>query len=525
MKTTKTKYSLNPSLGMLIAGFLLVQGCAKDLGNYSYQDINELEINNWQDNYSALTDVDTLRISPTFSSTFNINDSTNYDFRWVLKEGAFKQDTIGRAGHLNFPVKIPTGNYTLQYRITDKNTGIVFFKLANLTIGTPYNRGILLTGEDKQGNAEAAMLSMIKDTVYMDAMIKNSGINKTLKGPKHFFYGAGIYEGHKLMWFTSESGSYYLDRKTMKSSPSSTLSNFLLPTDPINVQQEYLEIMAPQIIDNIGKTGDESYKVVLTNTGNIYTTYTSLSSGMFYNPVNRVSNNFEKLLPAAPYLMYPIGSMSTMMWYDRTNDQFMAITALLGMDRSTYPADKAGDPFSWNAQSEGKKLRYAENTFNKDGGFNNGNTFAIVKNDAGRCNIYKFHARGSNPVKLANYAVKAIAVNFDQAEQYAFSSTRTVVFYTYQNKLYAYDYNPGNERMYELDLFAGKEITMIKFDTQQNPTQNSLYVATYDPTNDGTLQRFVLDADPNTVKLNPVPDAKWEKLIRIKDVNWKAERY
>ncbi|SKB38388.1 PKD-like family protein [Sphingobacterium nematocida] len=525
MKTMNTKYSLNPSLGMLIAGFLLVQSCAKDLGNYSYQDINELEISNWQNNYSALTDIDTLRINPTFSSSFNINDTANYDFRWVLKEGVFNQDTIGRAAHLNFPVHIQTGNYNLQYRVTDKNTGVTFVKTANLTIGTPYNRGILLTGEDMEGNAEAAMLSMIKDTIYIDEMVKKSGIDRTLKGAKHFFYGAGIYDGHKLMWFTSETGSYYLDRKTMKSTPMNTFSNFLLPTDPIEIQKEYLEIMAPQIIDNDGKTGDESYKIVLSNTGNIYTTYTSLSAGMFYNPVNRVASNFDELLPAAPYLMYPMGSMSSMMWYDTKNGRLMNITGFIGIDQSTYPIDKAGDPFSWDVSSEGKKLRYAENTFNKDGGFNNGNTFAVVGNALGVSNIYKFHARGSNPIKLANYPVKPLALYFDQATQYAFSSTRTVVFYTYQNKLYAYDYNPGNERFYELNLFPGKEITMIKFDTQQNPTQNSLYVATHDTPNGGTLQRFVLDADPNTVRLNPVLNAKWENLLKIKDVNWKAERY
>jgi len=510
---------------MLSLTILLMHSCAKDLGNYSYQNINELEISNWQENYAALLDIDTLHINPIITSTTGLNDTTNYEFRWVIKEGSFKQDTIGKTANLNFPVNIPTGNYLLQYRIRDKNSNLTFSKTANLNIATPYTRGILISGVDTEGNAEAAILSMVNDTIYIKDLLKNSGIDKTLIGPKHFFYGAGMYDVHKQMWFTSETGSYYFDRKTMKSTPNSTLQNFLLPTDPIDITLEHLELMAPQIIDNNGQSGDEAYKAALSNNGNIYTTFTSISFGMFYNPVNRVATNIDELLPAAPYLMYPIGNMSSLMWYDTKNDRFMNIQGFLGVDHSTYPIDQVGDVFSWNLQLEGKKLRYAENTFNKDGGFNNGNTLAVVEDSQGISNIYKFHARGSNPVKLASYHVKPIALFFKQADQYAFSSTRSVVFYTYQGRLFAYDYNPNNERFYEFNMLLDKSISMIKFDTQQNPVQNSLYIATHDVTSGGSLQRFLLGNNPNTVQLIPITNAIWHNLFKIKDVNWKAERY
>lgn len=521
----KNIYMQGYSIVIAVVVLMLTTQCSKDLGNYDYGEINELEIEDWMESYAAIADFDTLRIAPQLHSSMDINDTTQYEFRWVVRNNNFGEDTIGRYQQLDYPVKLTPANYDLQYRVKDKETGVTFIRKAQLAIATPYTRGILLIGEDADGQTEAEMLSMVKDTLHIREIIKNSGIDGPISSPISFMYGGGYDASHKVAWILTESGSYYLDRQTMKYAAHSTVSNFLLPTDPIDVSQEFAQDIAPQIKSINGALSDEFYKVVLTTSGNIYPTYTILGAGYFLNPVNRTVDNFDELLPAAPYLMYPIGSMSSLLWYDTKNDRFMACTQLLAPTESSYPADKPDDLFSWNLGAEGRKLVYAENTFNSDGGFNNGNSFAVVRSTDNNFNIYKFHARGSNPVKVGNYAVKPIAQFFDQAEQYAFSSTRTVVFYTHNNKLYAYDYNPGNERFYTLDIFGNQEISMIKFDTQQTPAQNSLYVATYDAQTGGTLQRFDLDINPNTINLLPVDNAKWEGLIRVKDMNWKAERY
>src|SRR5699024_10573056 len=100
------------------------------------------------------------------------------------------------------------------------------------------------------------------------------------------------------------------------------------------------------------------------------------------------------------------------------------------------------DIFPWN-QPAGRTLVYAENTRNTDGGSTNGNSFAIMKNADNTCLIYKFYANGTNPAKRGAYEVKPMATDFEKADHYAFSSNRSVVFYSVGNKLYAYDYNPG----------------------------------------------------------------------------------
>jgi len=104
---------------------------------------------------------------------------------------------------------------------------------------------------------------------------------------------------------------------------------------------------------------------------------------------------------------------------------------------------------------------------------------------------------------------------------YAFSSLRSVIFYVANNKLYAYDYDPGNEKCYQFDIFGGDEITMIKFDTQINPDANALYIATYNSTNKGQLERYVVNTDPNSVTLTVDPLSVWHNLIKVKNFSWR----
>ncbi len=501
----------------------LIISCSKDLGNYKYKEINELEIINLKDQYAAIADFDTLRISPEFTSNMNIHHAERYEYRWVIKTGAFGADTIGNDLQLNYQVKQSIGNYTMQLRIKDKQTGVVFIKTSTLRVSTPYTRGILLTGETPEGNTEAEMLSMIGDTLHIKELIKNSGIIDPVNGPIKFLYSGGYDETHKLVWFLSKEQSYYLDRKTMKYSSGSVLSNFLLPTDPIDVSKEFAVDIAPQIKNIDGGVGNDFSKVILTTSGNIYSAYTILGAGYFLNPINKIASKPDELIPAGPFLMYPINNMSSVLWIDTRDNKFMYLPALLGMDYSVYPTDRDGDVFSWDLGKNNKKVIYAENTVNSDGGFTSGNSFAVIRTSDNTHNIYKFNVSGSSPTKLANYTVKSIAQHFDKADQYAFASNRTVVFYTFQNRLYAYDYNPGNERLYEIPQFQGKKVTMIKFDTQQQPTINSLYVASYDQASGGTLQRFNIENNPNTINLIPVPNAQWSGLLKIQNMNWKPE--
>lgn len=248
-----------------------------------------------------------------------------------------------------------------------------------------------------------------------------------------------------------------------------------------------------------------------------------LNGGDYYtNPINREESNFDKRIKTAPYLFYPIGNMSTIMWYDIEKDRFMNYASFGLAQVSVVPVDNAADIFPWNQAATGRKLVYGENTRNTDGGSTNGNSFAILKDNNNTFSIYKFYANSATPLKRDMYTVKPIATDFDKASFYAFSSRRTVVFYAVGKKLYAYDYNKGLEKLYEFPDLGTDDITMIKFDTQIDFATNALYIATYNESIKGRLRRFMVGTDPNTVTITPVNRSDWNGLIKIKDMNWRA---
>jgi hypothetical protein len=89
------------------------------------------------------------------------------------------------------------------------------------------------------------------------------------------------------------------------------------------------------------------------------------------------------------------------------------------------------------------------------------------------------------------------------------------------SKLYAYDYNPGFEKIYTFPELGTDAITMIKFDTQIDHLTNSLYIASYKDQK-GILRRFKVGNNPNMVELQLQDNSTWTDLIKIQSINWRA---
>lgn len=505
---------------LLLSG-LFLGSCAKDLGTYEYNDINDVKIAGISGAYSVRRGVDTLRINPTLTATMDAGDTIRYRYLWIVKEGN-NIDTIGRYRNLEYAVSLNPLAYKLFYRIRDKQTGVEWQANADLQVGTPYSRGWLIMGEDEQGYAEAEMLSIQNDTLHLKHILSESGLPRLQEAVSLQHTGGGL-DTYVKLWAMTKSGSYFLDRVTMKGTTSNNMSRVLYVSEPVDPQTFHPIFIAPQMRTAAGQLSTTSYRVMLTKAGDIFASFLVLNGGDFYNnPINRVATAQNVRIPAAPYILYATGSMTTAMWYDTVNQRFLNYSGFGLATASTVLTDVPNAVFPWNQGDTGRKLVYAENTRNTDGGSTNGNSFAIMKDPLNINHIYKFYANGSAPAKRAAYVVSSIATDFDKANFYAFSSNRTVVFYAVGSKLYAYDYNPGNERIYQYPEIGADQISMLKFDTQYDHLQNSLYIATYNSVNKGTLKRYRLGTNPNVVELLPQENSTWTGLIKIKDINWRA---
>lgn len=507
---------------MFAAVCLLIQGCTEDKGNYDYVSINEVEFANIDEDYSVIINTTVLDIDPSLKMSEGVSpDTDRFKYEWVCVAQNGEKYTLATTRAISTVVNVPIGTYALYLKVKDTVTDLLWMTYTRLTVGTIYTRGILLIGEDENGYADAQMISMGSDTTVIRNILKNCGL-PDLKGPIAFIHTgrpySSSYDSTVKVWVMTESGSYWLDRESMLGTTENHVKKIIYTTA---VPKEDLCVVdvAPQVIKNDGEMGNNFYRALATSNGLIFTTSMGTNKDNYLDPVNRLNSTSTDFLPAFPFMFYPLKNFYGLVWYDTAGDRFLRAT---NSSTCSYElVDNAGDAFPWNQGATGRKLVYGENTFNKDGGKSAGNSFALMKDQQGNYFIYKMYAYGSKPEKIGAYQIDlGKATDFAHATMYAFSSLRTVLFYVADNKLYAYDYDPGNEKNYSFDMSG--EITMLKFDTQINPDANALYVATYDTENKGKLARYVVNKNPNRVTITADTVNTWTGLTKIKNISWRA---
>lgn len=507
MKNTFIKYYL------LSTVLLLSVGCFSDKGNYDYHEINEVTIDNIESDYSVLKGIGTLHIEPTLDGTiFNGNDE-NYSYKWTIDDRI-----ISNEKNLDFEVDLDKGKYYLYFRIMDNSSGVEWKKNTILDVSYPFSRGFILACEDGDGYLQMDMVAMPKgkDTIIFKDMLEGNDLPK-MKGVRKIVHTGSLSSPDFVrLWAFGDDEAYYVNPNTFEGNVSNSLQSMLYTSYPLP------SVFYPIDIAGIANNGSgRTNRNFLCNNGWIVAA-SLYSEEVYGNPMNFVKSESTKLFTPAPYLMYAAGYFNgAMVLYDKDRERFVKVGSW--DDFATKLADKAEDAFPWNNKEVGRTLMYAENTRNVDGSSTNGNTFALMTNESKTQSwIYKFYS--SNAGKQDGYEVIAAANNMVNSSLFAFASKRTVMFYAIGNKLYAYDYNKGNEKLYEMNVGNGAdEITMIKFDIQSEATTyNDLYVASYNPTTGGTLRKVTLDiVDMNTVTLIPDPKAVWTGLAKIKNMDWR----
>lgn len=288
-------------------------------------------------------------------------------------------------------------------------------------------------------------------------------------------------------------------------------SNFDEPMVPINIIPEQKDIKG---------TIDGSYQAMVCNNGYLYYTMFMLTSGTYSAPYNRLLSDPDKYLPASKYLFYSVQSFNKVIWYSEETDRFYKIGNALSINSDTIQ-QKASDAFPWDQKGTGRKLIYGENTWNEAQTWvYDGNSFALM-GDGTNAFIYKFYVK-EEAAKNCYRIASDVAADVLNADFYAFSSTRSVLFYVKNNTLYAYDYDMGNERVEAIPLANTGEISMLKFDLTIEPGKDALFIATYNSVSGGTLQKYYVGNNPDKVELIPDPTATWTGLTKVKNMSWRA---
>lgn len=511
----------------LLLPAMLFASCFDDKGNYDYHEINATTIEKLPESYTVFADVGTLSIDPAVSMTLNDPDDPRFEYLWIATgQSTGSVDTIGRTRKLDWTARLPMQIYALRLRVIDKQTGIVEKAATKLTLTAYHTRGLMLIGENAQGKAQAQMITMIagQSETFYDNILEFSGLPE-LTGPIDFFHtGTSYVANANALWLVTQSGTYFMNRSTLKAEDHFNVFGdkmYFEPDAPINPVE-----IAPRIkaADNsLGSGGIMGYRFYLCSNGEIYGTWLYLNGDTFDQPINIVQG--QSIFLQGPMLYAHKSYQNCLLLWDRDNNRFVKYGS--GIDtQATLLTDPGDAIFPYDQNEVGRTYVYGENTFNADGGAANGNSFAIMRQvepNGGNYDycIYKMYCNAA-ALRQGFYTVdRTEAPLFGSATSYAFSSKRTVVFYVAAGKLYAYDYDPTVNRNYEIALADAGEVTMAKFDIQREPEQDFLYVATYE-SGSGTLAKYAVDADLNSVKLASAPSEKWTGLAKIKNMSWRG---
>ena len=504
---------------VFLLSLLALSSCFKDKGSYDYIDINEITIDSLGGPYNLFFKVDTLNIQPHLTFTLDTNDPNRYAYEWRVGQinDGNKRPVVSTERNLALPIDLAPAAYTLYYTVHDKVTDVKWSSFTTLNVSTPNDRGFFISGEDEDGYAQVDMVAfLLTDTVIMKNLLEDNGMPRYKKPIRALHTGTTSDSKRAKMWIMSGEGSYYVNTKTFEAKPGNTFKNSLFTSFdmPLDI---YPVDLAPRVFA-AGGIQNFTTRLIMTNTGDIFSA--NLFNGDFYaNPINRIGSLSTDLIKVEPFFFYSPKAFSLARYvvYDKVGKRFLFATPT-GTSLSTM--NDIGGPFPWVQGNTGRDFVYGENTNNIELSGSFGNSYAIMKDVDNQYHIYMFYVGDTFAVsKRAYYKVQLSAQDFDKASNYAFASNRPLLFYSVGSKLYAYDFNPGLEKNYLVHDF-GEEITMICTDIQ-NGIGNNLYVATYDQVKKGTIKKYAIGADRNTLMMTEDPSVNWTGLIKVKSIDYK----
>ena len=139
------------SLRITIVGMLLIvfAACKKDLGNYDYNPANTITITTDLAHVDPQVVVsnDSIVLKQNDSLTVNIllsqtKPTTDLSFEWTIIQTAPSlanppQYVVGNLQQLKTKIVLPPNLYQLVVKVTDKSTGVSFYKIYSLNVDTP----------------------------------------------------------------------------------------------------------------------------------------------------------------------------------------------------------------------------------------------------------------------------------------------------------------------------------------------------------------------------------------------------
>ena len=520
-----TKYILP-----VVAIALAATSCVEDKGNYEYTELNEVSIDEVEERYNVLSQLDDLVIKPKVTGSLSGEQLDNYEFKWHICNGGVTSNNgaphthkvIGHEKDLNWHVDIESGSYSIIYTVSEKNTGIESTFSIPLTVSSPNSKGFLLYGGvNGSSTIGLDMLSMPinRDTVMIEDVFDNSQLNLT--SPRKLFYSGTHYNKDPE---TSDAIKFYMmtedETYLMNIGDKFTIASTFSALGKIDCQYDIKRPIRP--VDVFPK-GGYNMSSNLSNRLRMYMTEDAIFANSFMGleyyalPANRYSNTATSpLFKFYPDIFFNIPALSnycaTAYIYDTDSDKLVTFSINFGnVEKSVEIEDKPNDAWSFDFKKENRKLVYGESGYSSSGLI-----YLLVK-DSNNGDLF-IYTMDRNKNKNLFPVDKNIAEGIENGKFMCFSPARYSLFYAIGNTIYQYDYNIGSQKLIKTALDS--EITFLETEYQSGHKSDQLIVATWSDSDKGMIYKYDVNTNPNITEIKLRERDQWPTRLKIKDIEW-----
>ena len=342
---------MNKNIWILIMGLFLFQACLDDEGNYSYSELQPIEIDSSgiADSY-RVTQLDYLIIDPGVKQG---GDDSNLAYEWKIFQGTgmpntetgkVVNDVVGQERKLNYKVTIPAGEYTLAFTVTDKQNGVSEVLSRKLNIESFAPVGLMIMNGDS-------------DSTDVSILVNNRVVADVDKDEvKHNIFS--MTNGHRAPGIPGRVG-YVMNTHNVYVYTQGAHGGFRTRGSDMGILDTYAEMFTDRMPDseiNFQGYGQWSYNDLLINGGKLYfvsqatTTFTK-----FGVPI------FGEDYYAEPFIGTQERGYYFGVFYDKLQRRFLYING----QQVLKTFKDAGASAAFNMNNVGKDMVYAEHGFEK----------------------------------------------------------------------------------------------------------------------------------------------------------------
>lgn len=451
----------------VVSGF---SACKKDLGNYNYNEINELStVGGIASDLTAVYGKQFI-LKPDLKFTQDAGtDESKYNYEWSYIGpnglGGNKLFSFATTRNLDVKMTIIAGSYQFYYSVTDKSTGVKFRYPFTLKVVNEINEGWMLMC-DVAGKARVDMLSLNTSGEFdlVTDLLATTGSDLKLDGKPvmAYTYSTGLLIGPDAIsygvYFGTDKGTQKVDPNTFKWTKTMGLTYEMFGTIPAGFYADVIK----------QRGSGASYMI-----GNRDAYYYERVQNVYYSaPINYITAE-QKGFKVAPFIGSNPQSIvnPVAIFYDITNRRFVKHAGQAATCTTLPDPADAQKLFSF---STGMDLIYMQWV-----AFNGGEVFSVLKDPN---STKRYLARFNSANNAQSYYGEILATDFANAEQYAVSPDLGYIFYNVGAKVYEYDMSLKTTKLM-LDMGV-KKISFLQFYEFKNATKykdsNKLMIASYD---------------------------------------------